>query len=59
VAVTRRTFVVQVNEDDLVATVEDVRTQRRVRLATISELPVQIRAWLRTSERVETRIRGK
>jgi hypothetical protein len=50
----RKTYVVSVRDHDGPATVEEVRTGRKARLASLTEIGGQIERWLR-----ETRPRGR
>ena len=43
----RKTYVVSVQEHDGPATVEEVRTGRKARLASLREIGAQIERWLR------------
>lgn len=46
-ASTRKTYVVSVRDEDGPATVEEVRTGRKARLASLREIAGQIERWLR------------
>jgi hypothetical protein len=47
----RNTYVVSVREPDGPATVEEVRTGRKVRLGSLREIGGQIERWLREARR--------
>jgi hypothetical protein len=46
---TRKTFVVSIRDQDGPATVHEVRTGRKARLASLRETTAQIERWLRDS----------
>jgi hypothetical protein len=47
---TRKTFVVSVRDQDGPATIQEVRTGRTVRLASLAEIKAQIERWLRDAK---------
>ena len=51
-ASTRRTYLVSAHEHDGPATVEEIRTGRKVRIGSLKEAGSQIERWLR--EKLET-----
>lgn len=53
-ASTRKTFVIDVRELDGPATVHEVRTGRKARLASLRETAVQIERWLREAKPAST-----
>ncbi len=49
----RRTFVVSVQQHDGPATVEEIRTGRKARLDSLTEIGAQIERWLRDAKPAE------